>query len=62
MADALAAVAAHAGPDRRKMLVVGRVGWHTAGRSAVPANVRLPFLPPCTPPLQPVEPFRAPVR
>ena len=29
---------------------------------AVPANVRLHFLPPCTPELQPVEPFWALVR
>jgi transposase len=37
--------------------VVDNAGWHTAKRLAVPANVRLHFLPPCTPELQPVEPF-----
>ena len=64
MAEALAAFAAHADPDGGKILVlvVDRAGWHTAGRLAVPANVRLHFLPPCTPELQPVEPFWALVR
>ena len=64
MADALAAFAAHADPEGKKvlMLVVDNAGWHTAGRLVVPANVRLHFLPPCTPELQPVEPFWALVR
>jgi transposase len=64
MADALTAFAAHADPDGRKVLVlvVDNAGWHTAKRLAVPANVRLHFLPPCTPELQPVEPFWALVR
>jgi transposase len=64
MADALAAFAAHADPDGTKVLVllVDNAGWHTAKRLAVPANVRLHFLPPCTPELQPVEPFWALVR
>jgi len=64
MAEALIAFAAHADPDQKKVLVlvVDNAGWHTAGRLAVPANVRLHFLPPCTPELQPVEPFWVPVR
>ena len=64
MAEALAAFAAHADPDGKKVLVliVDRAGWHTAKRLVVPANVRLHFLPPCTPELQPVEPFWALVR
>ena len=64
MADALAAFAAHADPDGKKVLVlvVDRAGWHTARRLAVPANVVLHFLPPCTPGLRPVEPFWALVR
>jgi transposase len=64
MADALAAFAAHADPDGTKVLIliVDRAGWHTAKRLAVPANVRLHFLPACTPELQPVEPFWALVR
>jgi hypothetical protein len=64
MEEALAAIAAHADPEGRKVLVlvVDRAGWHTAKRLAVPANVRLHFLPPCTPELQPVEPFWALVR
>ena len=64
MAEALVAFAAHADPDGNKVLVlvVDNAGWHTARRLAVPANVRLHFLPPCTPELQPVEPFWALVR
>jgi transposase len=64
MADALAAFAAHADPDGEKVLVLilDRAGWHTAKRLPVPANVRLHFLPPWTPELQPVEPFWALVR
>jgi len=42
--------------------VVDNAGWHTAKRRAVPANVRLHVLPPCTPELQPVEPYRPLVR
>jgi transposase len=64
MADALAAFAAHADPGGTKVLVlvVDNAGWHRAGRLPVPANVRLHFLPPCTPELQPVEPFWVLVR
>jgi len=64
MEEALAAFAAHADPCGEKVLVlvVDRAGWHTAGRRAVPPNVRLHFLPPCTPELQPVEPFWVLVR
>jgi hypothetical protein len=64
MATALSAFAAHADPTGEKVLVVlvDRAGWHVARRLAVPANVRLHFLPPCTPELQPVEPYWALVR
>jgi hypothetical protein len=64
MASALSAFAAHADPGGDKILVVvvDRAGWHVARRLAVPANVRLHFLPPCTPELQPVEPYWALVR
>ena len=59
MADALAAFAARADPGGAKVLVVlvDNAGWHVAKRLVVPPNVRLHFLPPCTPELQPVEPF-----
>jgi hypothetical protein len=64
MAEALTAFAAHADPEGRKVLVlvVDNAGWHTAKRLDVPANIRLHFLPPCTPQLQPVEPFWGLVR
>lgn len=64
MADALAAFAAHADPDGKKLLVlvVDNAGWHTAKRLAVPPNIRLHYLPPCTPELQPVEPYWSLVR
>ncbi len=59
MAEALEAFAAHADPERKKVLVLvlDRAGWHRAKRLSVPANVRLHFLPACTPQLQPAEPF-----
>jgi transposase len=59
MADALAAFAARADPAGAKVLVVlvDNAGWHVAKRLVVPGNVVLHFLPPCTPELQPVEPF-----
>jgi transposase len=59
MAEALAAFAGRADPSGEKVLVlvVDRAGWHTAKRLAVPPNVILHFLPPCTPELQPVEPL-----
>ena len=59
MANALGAFAAHADPDGTKILVlvVDNAGWHRAKRLVVPPNVRLHFLPPCTPELQPVEAF-----
>jgi hypothetical protein len=64
VADALAAFAAHADPGGEKVsvLVVDNAGRHRAKRLPVPANVRLHFLPPCTPELQPVEPFWVLVR
>jgi len=59
MADVLAAFAAHADPDGTRILVVlvDNAGWHVAKRLVVPSNVVLHFLPPCTPELQPMEPF-----
>jgi len=59
MGEALAAFAAHADPRGEKVLVVlvDNAGWHVARRLVVPPNVVLHLLPPCTPELQPVEPF-----
>jgi len=50
-------VSVSAGP-----MVVDNAGWDRAKCLAVPPNVRLHFLPPCTPERQPVEPFWALVR
>src|SRR5262249_2649144 len=57
MAEALVEFARWADPQGRKVLVllVDNAGWHVAKRLAVPANVRLFRLPPCTPELQPAE-------
>jgi DDE superfamily endonuclease len=57
MGQALAEFARAADPEGRKLLVllVDNAGWHVAKRLAVPANVALYRLPPCTPELQPVE-------
>lgn len=57
MTDALGAFARHADPDGRKILVVivDNAPWHRAKSLVVPPNVRLHFLPPYTPQLQPAE-------
>jgi transposase len=59
MGEALEAFAARADPAGKKVLVVlvDNAGWHVARRLVVPPNVVLHFLPPCTPELQPAEPF-----
>jgi DDE superfamily endonuclease len=59
MALALAEFARWADPEGSKRLVVlvDNAGWHIAKRLAVPANVVLHRLPPCTPELQPAEPL-----
>jgi hypothetical protein len=59
MAEALSAFATRADPGGTKVLVlvVDNAGWHRAKGLTVPSNIRLHFLPPCTPELQPVEPF-----
>ncbi len=61
VADARAAFAAHADPDGTGVLVVvvDDAGRHPARRLGVPPDVRRHVLPPCTPELRPVEPFRA---
>ena len=64
MNTALAGFAAHADPEGKKVLVlvVDNAGWHRSKRLVVPSNVRLVFLPPYTPELQPVEPYWVLVR
>jgi transposase len=59
MAEALDAFAAYADPTGQKLLlvIVDNAAWHRTRRLRVPANVRLHFLPPRTPELQPAEPF-----
>ncbi len=59
MGLALEEFARWADPDGTKLLVVlvGNAGWHVAGRLAIPANVVLHRLPPCTPELRPAEPL-----
>jgi hypothetical protein len=59
MGLALEEFARWADPEGSKLLVVlvDNAGWHVARRLAVPANVMLRRLPPCTPELQPAEPL-----
>ena len=59
MGAALADFARWADPGGAKVLVVvvDNAGWHVAGDLAVPPNVVLHRLPPCTPELQPAEPL-----
>ena len=53
MGEALAEFARWADPEGKRLLVVlvDNAGWHVAKALAVPANVRLYPLPPCTPEL-----------
>jgi hypothetical protein len=44
-----------AGRDRIISLVLDGAGWHTAPGLAIPAGIRLVYLPPYTPELQPAE-------
>jgi hypothetical protein len=59
MTRALAEFARWADPTGSKLLVVlvDNAGWHIAKRLAIPPNVALHRLPPCTPELQPAEPL-----
>ena len=52
---ALFAREAGAGRDRIIILVLDGAGWHTAPGLAVPEGIRLVYLPPYTPELQPAE-------
>ena len=44
-----------AGPGKRVILVLDGAGWHASAGLAVPEGVRLEFLPPYSPELQPAE-------
>jgi transposase len=52
---ALFAREAGAGRDRIVILVLDGAGWHTAPGLSVPEGIRLVYLPPYTPELQPAE-------
>ena len=49
------AAAVGAGPNKRVILVLDGAGWHASAGLAVPEGVRLAFLPPYSPELQPAE-------
>lgn len=44
-----------AGPDNLVVLILDGAGWHTAADLVVPDGIRLEFLPPYSPELQPAE-------
>jgi transposase len=44
-----------AGPDNLVVLVLDRAGWHVAADLVIPDGIRLEFLPPYSPELQPAE-------
>ncbi len=52
---ALFAREAGAGPDRTVILLLDGAGWHTQPGLCVPEGLRLIYLPPYTPELQPAE-------
>jgi transposase len=49
---------AQAYPDSLNLLLLDNSGAHTAQRLTIPGNVRLVFLPPCCPELNPIEQVR----
>src|SRR3954466_12892834 len=51
----LALLAREAGAGRERIIVLGldNAGWHTEPNLAVPDGIRLVYLPPCSPELQP---------
>ena len=49
------AAAVGAGADKTVILVLDNAGWHGGGQLAPPEGIRLVFLPPYTPELQPAE-------
>ena len=52
---ALFAKEAGAGPDKIIIVVLDNAGWHAPPDLAIPQGIRLAFLPPYTPELQPAE-------
>jgi putative transposase len=44
-------------PNDRIILLCDGAAWHTANALEVPANIRLIFLPPATPEMNPIEPI-----
>lgn len=51
----LDAFAENVGVDKIIVLVLDNAGWHVSGKLRVPETIRLCFLPPYTPELQPAE-------
>jgi putative transposase len=49
-------------PDDRIILVCDRASWHRAKALAIPANIKLIFLPPATPEMNPIEPIWKEIR
>ena len=49
------AAAVGVGPHKRVLLVLDGAGWHVSADLVVPEGIRLVFLPPYTPELQPAE-------
>ena len=46
-----------AGPEKRVVLLLDNAGFHTRPNLAVPDSIRLAYLPPYSPELQPAETF-----
>jgi putative transposase len=49
-------------PEDRIVLVCDRAGWHRAKALEIPENIRLFFLPPATPEMNPIEQVWAEIR
>ena len=50
----LLALVASRHADEFVLMVMDQAGWHIAGSLEVPSNMRIVFLPPCSPELNPV--------
>jgi transposase len=42
-------------PDQELMLIMDQAGWHKAKGLRIPSNIKIEFLPPYSPELNPVE-------
>ena len=42
-------------PEHNIIIFMDKAGWHTSNKVAIPKNIKIIFLPPCSPELNPAE-------